>query len=565
MRPIRGSLKTRFFSSFLLLIVLPLFLVGGIITRSYYKTLFDVKLNESRNITMRYADAINEEIEELALKISALSYNDPFLDLINQYDLSPSRKQSLEISNEIDSLLDLHFNYSGDILSALMFLNSEKLYIYKNPLIGIREDMIQDPWYGEIQETSDQVLFLDDLSYQSMGGTPRFRLGAAIRREIDPNLKSLTLLLLYNLRALENLSRSGSANNRYVIYSHTGKVLFTEGFSEEQLDDDFQKCDFLSYEVSIDKTGWTLVNYMNIRQIRGPVLKSTILFLILMSLISLLFLIYGLSLMRQIITPIQESVERMSFVEKGDFSVRLAESKIPELDRMSHSFNRMVGEIDKLTHEIRKTEQGKKEAEIQALQFQINPHFLSNTLNSIKVMARMIEAETIKETTTALMRVVSNSFREPGELNSLQQEILNIKDYILIMQVRFGDSFRVKIRIEEHLEDVRIMKMLIQPLVENAIIHGLSPRSMKGCLVILFRKKRSCLEILIVDNGVGLEDNKTIEEKDYQHRGLYNIGLANVRERIRMYYGSSGSMSLSGRAGLYTRVMLRLPLKGKME
>jgi len=556
-----SSLKTRFMASFLLLIVLPMFLAMGVIMQRYYRVLFEAKLSESRNITIRYAEAFSEEAELLSLKVSALAYNRHLLDLVRQYRDASSRNRSLRLSREMENILDIYFDYSGEALSVLLFMENEGMYIYKNPPPSDRAELTGSGWFRQIEETPERILFLDDLTYQHISGTPPYRLAAAIRPPGDAVYGIEGILVLYRSRSLENLIRTGDERNRYAIFSGSGDVLFTEGFPEGMGKFTEPQEGFLRYSVPVRKTGWTLVNYMDIREVREPVFNGILLFLLLMSFITLLFLIYNRSLMRQIIRPIHDSIQRMSLMEKGDFSVRLPSSPIPELNRMSCSFNSMVVEIDNLTEAIRKKEREKKATEIRALQFQINPHFLSNTLNTIKIMARLIDAQSIRETTTCLMRIVSNSFREPGELNTLRQEIINIEDYIHIMKIRFGDTFRVIIRQEGNLDELRIMKMLIQPLVENAVIHGLTPEGKQGCLFIGFRRKEGKLEIRIIDNGTGIDGLPPRIEEDRRHGGLYNIGLSNVKERITMNYGREYGLRLTGRKGYFTKVTLTLPLQ----
>jgi len=528
----------------------------------YYNVLFESKLNESRNITMRYAEAINEETERLSLKVSALAFNRQFLKLVNEYSRSESMNRSFQIDREIENILDIYFDYSDEVISVFLFLENRPMYIYKNPALNDETEILSDDWYGKVIDNPNRVLLLDDLSYQRVSGTPSYRLAAAIRPQKDALSQIKAILVLFQSKSLENLLRTGNNKNRYSLNSSVGDVIFTDGFPDG-IDKRIESGrDFLQYEVLIEKPGWALRNYMDIQEIRTPVFNSVLIFLILMSFITILFLIYSLSLMRQVIGPINESIKRMPMVERGDFSVRMDSSKIPELDKMARSFNNMVKEIQILTDEIRDKEQEKKAIEIQALQFQINPHFLSNTLNSIKIMARMIDAESIRETTTSLMRIVSNSFREPGELNSLSKEIDSLNDYIHIMKVRFGDTFRVRIYKENNVDELKIMKMLIQPIVENAVIHGLSSETGNGCLFIGFKIRNNKLLIQIIDNGKGMEVLPERENGSFGHKGLYNIGINNVKERIRMNYGKEYGLNIEGRSGLYTKVILQLPLIG---
>lgn len=542
-----------------MLIVLPIFLVMGTIICTYYNFLFNSKLEESKGITNSYVNAIEEENTQLSLKVSALAYNDKFLQLINTYNKSDLNMTDFKITKEIDNILDIFFDYSGDIISLVIFLSNREPFVYKNPPPESKlNDLKKDSWYRQIVKNPEHVIYTDNLTYQKVSGTPAYRYSVAIKPPEKFGGGIEGILVLYRSSLIEHLSQIGNEKNVYVLLGSNGNVIFRNA---EQLNRGY-----LKYKLVIDKVEWTLVNYIDVNEIRKPIFNSILLLLILLTCITIMFIIYLKYQMNRILTPIEEYTQQMPLIEKGDFTVRLKPSDIPELNRMANSFNNMVIEIEKLTEEIKWKEREKRSIEIEALQFQINPHFLSNTLNTIKIMARLIDAESIRETTTCLMKIVSNSFRDPGELNTLSSEITNLKDYIHIMKVRYGDSFWVTIKCEKGLENAKIMKMLIQPLVENAIIHGLVPRDRQGCLFIHFRNNKRKLEIDIVDNGTGIKELSTVLKKKHPHKGLYHIGISNVRDRIKLNYEEGYGITFKSRINRYTKVTLTLPLeKGSIE
>src|SRR5882757_10903913 len=162
----------------------------------------------------------------------------------------------------------------------------------------------------------------------------------------------------------------------------------------------------------------------------------------------------------------------MERVGKGDYDVRAAPPTIRELAELSRGFNRMVEETERLQAERERTERDRLTAELEALRYQINPHFIANTLNSIKLMASAARADAIAEMTRDLMRMLSDSYAGAGVLTELSRELASITAYVGIMKVRFGERFVLEIDAEPGTEALLVLRMILQPIVENAILHG---------------------------------------------------------------------------------------------
>jgi sensor histidine kinase YesM len=546
----------RFSLFFVSLIVLPISLFMGLIFQRYYSALINVRLRESHNLVKSYGESIEEEMKTISLKTSALAYNRDFIDLVDSFEQSEDPSEAFNRSKAIESILNIYFDYSDDIITLCLFLKGGESYIYKNPPRDDPDKIRNDEWFDRMKREPGRVLFIDDLTYQRVSGMPYFRYGAYICPESGDRSTLEGILVLYQSQTLNSIFRNDRNSSRYILKAGSGEELFSAGAAHSEGQHIVRK-------YQIGSTSWNLENDMNLSEIRRPVLESFIIFLGFMLLITVMVILFVMSQFRMIIDPVNRSIDRMAMVEKGDFSVRLEGSPIPELNRMAESFNSMVWEIEKLTGEIREKEKEKRKVEIRALQYQINPHFLSNTLNSIKIMARMIQADSIKDTTTSLMRILSDTFRNPGSLNKLDHEMDILKDYIQIMKVRFGDSFSVRFRLDCRTESLRIMKLLIQPIVENAVVHGLREKTEGGKLMIGSSVRNGNLVISVIDNGEGMEKIPDSAGNDKSHKGMYNIGLQNVIERIRLNYGKPYGLAVNGVKGCYTRVDLILPAIGE--
>jgi len=201
--------------------------------------------------------------------------------------------------------------------------------------------------------------------------------------------------------------------------------------------------------------------------------------------------------------------------------------------------------------------------EIQTMQYQITPHFIINTLNSIKIMAMISRQEKIEKTTDSFMRLLSAVLGKTGTYSSVKEEIANIKHYIHIMKMRFEDKFEVEYEIDKSVENLVILSFLLQPIVENSIMHGINEKEFGGLIRIRSYTTDNRLIVEIEDNGVGMTEEKAkklLEQNRKSGSGFLSMGVYNVNQRIRLNFGKRYGLSIKSRQGEYTRVICELPI-----
>ena len=225
---------------------------------------------------------------------------------------------------------------------------------------------------------------------------------------------------------------------------------------------------------------------------------------------------------------------------------------------MAYGINLMTRQISDLMDRRLEDEKNKRDLEYRMLQSQINPHFLYNTLNSIKWMATIQNATGIVEMTTALSRFLKILSKETRELVTLRDELLLLDDYLVIQKYRYGGSVNFEKNIEEGLLDTPIPRFILQPLVENAIFHGIEPKG-SGNIVLLAEKQDAEVLISLTDDGVGMA-TPTLPADDESVRGL---GIRSVDERLRYAFGEGYGLSIESKQGSYTRVTIRVPCNGE--
>ena len=262
--------------------------------------------------------------------------------------------------------------------------------------------------------------------------------------------------------------------------------------------------------------------------------------------------------------PLFKLKEQMQQVMAGNLNAEIAttDSK-DEISSLSRTFNNMVTEIGHLIEEIQVTQKRESELRFEMLLAQINPHFLFNTLNSIKWMSVMSGTEHITNTITALGRLLEISMNKVNDMLPIEEELENIKSYIKIQQVRYPGRFDVAYHIEEGILKEHTLKLILQPLVENSILHNIEARDFL-MIDISGRCENGIIILQVQDNGTGM-DADTMKEilkpkkqgkKGYVFSGL---GVSNVQERIQLAYGPDYGLQYDSDGNSFTTVTIRFP------
>lgn len=270
---------------------------------------------------------------------------------------------------------------------------------------------------------------------------------------------------------------------------------------------------------------------------------------------------------RKFASPLIQLNNVMKCVEKGEFDVAIAVTSYDEIGQIQKRFNKMVINLKDLFLKTIQIENEKRIEEIKSLQYQINPHFLYNTLNSIRLMATMIKAESITEMTGALIRLLKNAIGKVGNEVALVVEIQNVKDFIYIQQIRYNDLINLKYDFDDDCLDLLVPNFILQPVVENSIFHGIIPQNTQGSITISAKKENEDLLVEVKDDGKGMtdEDKNSIFAEKTADNSFVHIGLNNVNQRIKLNYGEKYGVSIHSEIGVGTTVVISLPVIKKGE
>lgn len=313
-----------------------------------------------------------------------------------------------------------------------------------------------------------------------------------------------------------------------------------------------------------DKFGWSMMSYTSKSGLTQPLTGVRWFILTLGAICFIVALVLAFVISRSITGPIKALMRNIQQIEKGNFDVELTIRSGDELEKLGNLLNRMSGNIKQLIERNRVEERLKRKAELTALQAQINPHFLYNTLESINWLAVRKKELAISEVLTNLGKFFRISLSRGASFISLRQELEHVKYYIEIQKFRYPHKFDADIRLESDIGECFLPKLLLQPLVENSLMHGLSERERDGRIEFYARRSEEALLIDIRDNGVGMDEERLKDIKGKLAGRLQTTdnriyGLINVQERIKLAFGEAYGLSIDcDERGTEVRLMLPL-------
>ena len=311
-----------------------------------------------------------------------------------------------------------------------------------------------------------------------------------------------------------------------------------------------------------ETTGWTIVGCMNMSEhLKNSRKARSIYVLVALGLIAVALVISS-EIARNITFPIQKLRDSMKRVQKGDFSA--AEIEVysdNEIGSLNRSFNVMTHKIQDLMAQNIQEQEQKRKIELKALQSQINPHFLYNTLDSIIWMAEGKKNEEVVLMTASLARLLRQSISIENELVTIGQEIEYVRSYLTIQKMRYKDKLEFEINVDPRITHAQIIRLVLQPIVENAIYHGLKYKESKGMLKVHGYELGERIIIDITDDGVGM-DEETLKHIYDKHKVNYHsngVGVYNVQQRLVLYYGKEYGIIYHSEKGKGTTATVVIP------
>ena len=347
----------------------------------------------------------------------------------------------------------------------------------------------------------------------------------------------------------------GSDNSNIALMFDAGGNIVSQSRAGSNLNNG----NFIKAEAEMPLSHFKIVLLVVKKKINDKIIFMQILSVLGVIFILMLSTIFIYLLSAKLNKPVENLAQVMQEVGHGDFSLRAKVEGNDEIGYLAERFNHM---LDNLENE----KILKRQAELNALQYQIRPHFIYNTLNSIRFAAMIQGAKNIGELLANFIELLQVSTNREGEFGTLAEEISTLKKYIALQEFRLMNSFAVDFNLDEKTLSCRVPRLILQPFVENSIIHAPSPEKTFCRIVVSSELRGGELIISIEDDGKGISpevlENLSAKPSDKKtHGGFSGIGVANIKERLRLYYGDAGKVICESDGKTFTKISIVLPVE----
>lgn len=569
------SIKAKILIICLIVIIIPVF-VMTLTSYSSSQRLLERKYTE---LLLDVAGQTNTRIEEYLKEMEKIS-------LVASFGMNSSVSASAEDNYPIQEFLRddsaENENAAYGLLMNYVLMKDRKIDFYLYNLNGGQDLFvgtdspydysyrpIEEEWFRFFRASTSKTMTLDThIDQQSKSG--KLAIGHA-RKILDMNSGTLlgVMVVSIDLRVIDVVGGrlQESLRSRFTIVDESDNIIYNTDagligrkFSETVRPDPSSHIVVAS---PFARERWTTYLYIPMSELsaEGSILKQNV--LLLAALMFLFAAIVSIYLSSVITRPIKKLMSGILLVEKGQFEQVEEIRSRDEIGHLSVRFNRMSRELKALVEQIQREVSEKAAAEMRALQSQINPHFLYNTLGSVKWIASMQQADKIVEMTEALIAMLRYAARAEGAIVTVRDELANLHNYMVIQKVRYYNRIQMQVEADESLLDCRMPKMVLQPFVENAIFHGLAGQEEEGMIVVRIAGAAEELVIEVQDNGIGMEEETAAALRrslSVPERNEQGIGLLNVQRRLQLHYGSRRcGITFESRPGAGTTFRIALP------
>lgn len=311
------------------------------------------------------------------------------------------------------------------------------------------------------------------------------------------------------------------------------------------------------------ESGWRVASIIPFRELSKETGLLGLVTFILIAVNSLLLFFGSIMISRTITVPLKKFCEAMKGIEKGEFKKVQIKAGKDEIGKLRDGYNTMVDEIQKLIRKIVDEQKLKRKTELEVLQAQIKPHFLYNTFDAISSLALAGKSQDVYNIMKALGNYYRTSLSKGRELITIGEEIDVVKNYLRIQKYRYEDMFTVEYDIDEEVNNYKILKLVMQPFVENALYHGIRPMQKSGAIFVSAKYYIEYIELSVEDNGMGMSD----EDMDRLTSGRMSgekssFGIWGTIERLKILYGEEDVVSIESKLGGGTKVKIKIPVTG---
>ena len=584
-----GRLQWKLFVFFVVLTVIPAILIGYVLYNNAYKGIEEKTGLYSEQIMVQSAgrlDALLTGIEDISLQIvSSVDIQRLIAGIAGSGDSAADRSFAAELRQKLSQIL----SSKREIVGAQILMADRELAITSGERM-VPEDYKKSEEYTKALARPEPVYWRGTTRNQSPSMLYEY-LTTLTRKMYDPSSGKVMATLVLGTKEFalaDTFSYIDLGPNGFVfimdkegkIVSHLSKkkltqpaeysfvptIVHAEDGDPRVFASSLEGQKFMISYTKSTATGWYVVSAIPYSYLMDRIVSVGKYSIQLDLVLLVLAVAISLSISISISRPVQRLAAAMRQVEGGDLKAFVNLKSNNEIGVLGSSFNRMLKRINQLIDRVYEAEILQKDAEIKALQSQINPHFLYNTLSVIDSIATMKQEKEISEITQMLADIFRYS-TNGNDQATIEEETGQLQRYLHIQKIRYGDGLKWQMIVDPSVRDCKVVKLLLQPIVENAVTHG---TRQSGMIRVVVLPKDGRLSIAVEDNGAGMSDEALaalIERLEAAPNRLQSkadggahIGLANVRHRIKSFYGEAYGLTIVSSEGLGTKVTISIPI-----
>lgn len=552
----KNKIRNQLLITLIFLTLIPVMIISIYIVNVYSDSIIEVEVQSLIRSQTQIHDNITSSMENYNYMIDFL-HKDQQINRFLDGEVFEDGKIQLLLNgylNQVDYVLSINLLQGKSVYESSddsSYLDDEFLSstIYKAVCNNNGNTLLWNYTPGNSPIISDKSEFIDTVHLISSVNVGEQKLGI-----IDVMISSI----LFE-EAVRNVDLGGGGY--FYVVNENGHVVYTPIASNEL--SKINQSGYLTNSTKIKGTSWTLHVVKPIDQVLSKInlLRNNLIRLFFGTIIVLVVIIAIFS--SYIVRPIKKLQWLMKMVEIGNLDVRYEECVNNEVHELGIGFNKMISEIKKLISQVKKEQQAKKIAEIAMLQSNIKPHFLYNTLETIRWMTKKYEADDIAETLNALATFFRVGLSKGKEMISLEDELTHVTSYLKIQKIRYKDILDYQIIVDEQFKSYKVLKLILQPFVENALYHGIKESGEVGMIVIRGYVEEEDLCLTIEDDGQGMSNDRlAIVIDEFSHlsdKSYVGYGMKNVHQRIQLVHGVNYGVQIKSELGSGTKVIIRIP------
>lgn len=563
--------------------VVPIILISGFLFQKIERLIVGDLVNSHEQITAQYMKNIEEKMLQYQNSLEFIANNTIILDtLTNSSGKSSPYMKGRDISTEVTKSLLL--DRPSEIRNCMIYSK-----IGENPVYGSRATMMEEAkketWYRNKKALNEGWF-----TYISAGKGQTI---LSILREIEKidllNYTKKDIGIIKLDIYMERLFSPGKnwenekSNFDVIVYGADGQDLYdsdpdkrevlTEFLQRQSDGEDYHNgkihtiSDYVVAGTALEEYGMNILFLFTNSELMEKKGEIQLLVIPLLMLVILAILFFSYLFTYRFSARVGALVQKIKVAETGDLTITKPIAGSDEIAYLDKQFSHMLKKLDKLIRKNYIQQLENKETQLRNLQLQINPHFLYNTLETISSIAAVNQAFVVCDMCEKLGEIFRYSLgKNYGEFVTISQELHHTQNYIFIQKIRYNERFEVFYNVEADVDRYMILRFILQPIVENAIVHGLGNLTSKGTLEISIRREKDALLIVIEDDGVGMDAervrdlNAFINEPKEVRDNKKSIGIRNVNQRIQLSCGNEYGISIESMPYQGSRFYIRLPL-----